>query len=166
MPQIDDDSLDGFKEDFESALQSEGIRCGPVSVTLVDASGHDLITVSAHLLEDAMMPIQREWQRTVLSATAYQWSKVSDRPVIWAESTYLVDREQSFFTPVPDEYGEQVSIRFGWDIDIETLTPTYADVRDRESVHYCSVLPSVQLTGFVKCFLRTLKARNILPAIV
>jgi hypothetical protein len=163
LAELDEDDIPRFRDELVDHLTKAGIRCRPLSVTTGFMGDEQVIEVTAELLEDAMLSVRREWQKTVLFARAYCLGEVSEKRVIWGEAKFSVDREHSFFYPVPDEYGERVSIRFGWEFDIDTLTPTYADVRDRNSVHYCSILPSKQFQDFVGCFSRVLNAWNIMP---
>ena len=78
-----------------------------------------------------------------------------DSEVVWGQLTYSVPKDRSHFFPVPEEYGDHVTIEYGWEYDRKTLEiHGPAQVRDVDRMHYISVLPNPNFASFIEACAR------------
>jgi len=159
---LDGEALEQLRTDVAAAVERAGITCDALQLS---AGLDECVEIRMTLPADPMLPAvpgRTCDRRRNLLVRAVVESEDSGRPVVWCEVEYSVGRGSSFFSPVPAEYGDRVSIRFGWEFDLPSLTPGYADVRDRQSVHYVSVLPSEDVRLVVQTVWGVLGGRVVL----
>lgn len=90
--------------------------------------------------------------RTIrVAARMFLESELDDREIIGGQIVYSVPRDHGNFSPVPEEYGPEVTLEFNWEFDRETLQVGAAELRDCRRLHYISVLPNDIVTGFINC---------------
>ena len=120
MTDFDEEDLDQMRAEMSEELSASGVECG--SVALTDSEqGH--LEFRASLLRDAALNTVPQQQQANVLLRGYLVSEESERPVIWGSIRYSVNRDRSRFFPVPAEYGDSISIEFGWEFDAETLQP-------------------------------------------
>lgn len=149
MSDFDQGTLDQMRAEMVQEVSDSGVVCG--SPELSESQQGYLEFCASLFRDDALDSIPPRQQATVV-IRGYLVSEETDRPVIWGSIRYSVSCDHSRFFPVPAEYGNEISIQFGWEFDAETLQPSYADVRERDSIHYVSVLPSAEVCSLVRCF--------------
>jgi hypothetical protein len=149
--ELSNDDLALFQRQLEQLVQERSLPFGEIRVT--QSPDSTLIEVTGVVVSDPFLDSfgNAAHRRIKVSVTMFADSPESDREVLWGRMWYSVEKGHSNFFPVPDEYGETVTIRFNWEFDRETLEPSAAEVRDRESVHYVSVLPNENFVAFIKC---------------
>lgn len=149
MVNFDQDDLDQMQAEMSEELSNSGIECGSITLT---ESHSGCVEFRANLLRDGSLDSIPQHQQATVVLRGYLTSEEADRAVIWGSIRYSVSRDRSRFFPVPVEYGDEISIEFGWEFDAQTLQPSYADVRERASIHYVSVLPSAEVCSLVRYF--------------
>lgn len=148
---VDDKDLATIRDQLEAAVRDRGLPLSEIAVKLDAEAG--LLEVAAKLLSDPLLNDSGNaaHRTTTLAVRLFCDSEDTGREALWGRIRYSVSRDHANFFPVPAEYGDDVAIEFGWQFDRETLKSGAAEVRDRGSLHYVSVLPNDQLVGFVEC---------------
>ena len=159
MWDLTDEDLEEMKRELQEDLQMRGIHVTDLSVSAPAEFNH--IEATGTLVQDRRLPKipgQTCDRRISFTISGLVESPDTGQQVYWGELNYSVPSGQSFFSPVSPEYGSEIAIRFGWEFDPKTFQPSYADVRERKSIHYVSVLPSEELSVAVQCFASVLNS--------
>ena len=149
--ELNDVDLLRIQRELEQKVHERGLAFGKIAVKQSAETGSieaTALVLSDPFLESAPYAVHH---RILVEVTMFIESQETDRQVLWGRIWYSVEREHSYFFPVPKEYGDHVTIHFNWEFDRETLQHGVGEVRDRDSVHFVSVLPNEQLKGFVEC---------------
>ena len=94
-------------------------------------------------------------EKTKALVKTFVISPDDDSEVVWGQLTYSVPKDRSHFFPVPEEYGDHVTIEYGWEYDRKTLEiHGPAQVRDVDRMHYISVLPNPNFASFIEACAR------------
>lgn len=151
MDNLSEDDLSELKSSISDELWSAKIKFRDLVVAEFESEGIEATVV---LLSDNLRPELASHfpnrKSRLLVRGPMESSDNEGQQVYWGQATFSVAKEHSHFLPVPDEYGDDVSISFGWEFDAESLEPSYADVRERNSIHFVSVLPSFEMQKFVR----------------
>lgn len=158
MDELSEDELSEIKSSISDELWSATIKFRDL---VVAEYGNDGIEATVVLLSDNLRPELASHfpnrKSRLLVRGPMESSDKAGQQVYWGQAMFSVAKEHSFFIPVPEEYGDMVSISFGWEFDAESLEPSYADVRERNSIHFVSVLPSFEMQKFVRCVADAMK---------
>lgn len=144
------EELDEFKADLEENLQACGLSYKNLCVEVDDAQ--DLLQVSLLLLSDSVIgPLDPEQCKVEFFARlpCLGININPDGGVIFGEFVHSMSKGSSYFFPIPDEYGDWVTLRVNWEFHPETLYCGYGSVRDRESLHHVNIQPSDDLKAFI-----------------
>ena len=149
--ELSDDDLAHFQQQLEQRVQEQALPFGEIRVTRLPDS--ELLEATAVVVSDPFLDSSGNaaHRRIHMSVTMFTVSPETDREVLWGRLWYSVEKGHSNFFPVPDEYGDSVTIQFNWEFDRETLEPRAAEVRDRDSVHFASVLPNPHFAALIEC---------------
>ena len=149
--ELGETDLKMIQQGLEEQVRERNLSIGDISVT--QSPETRLLEVTAVVRSDLFLHSSGNapHRQIRVSVTMFTENPETERDVLWGRIWYSVEREHSNFFPVPDEYGDDVTIQFNWEFDRETLAHGAAEARERGSVHYVSVLPNAQFTGFVRC---------------
>jgi hypothetical protein len=149
--ELNDADLRMIQRALEQQVREQNLLLDHISVT--QSAETRLLEATAIVLSDPYLESSGNaaHRRIRVSVTMFTESPETERDVLWGRIWYSVDRDHSNFFPVPKEYGEAVTVQFNWEFDRKTRAHGPAEVRDRDSLHYVSVRPNEQLTGFVNC---------------
>jgi hypothetical protein len=143
--------LDEFKAELGAHLQGLGLSFEGLCVEVDDAQ--DLLQVSLRLCSDSVIGNLDPAQCTVdFFARLYCYGVNIEGPVIFGGFNHSMSKESCYFFPIPEEYGDRVSLCVDWEFHPETLHCGYGSVRDRESLHHVHIQPSADLMAFIKAF--------------
>ena len=146
-----DEDLNGFKSELDLALRGKGLSFENLIVEVLE--DEELLQVSLRLCSDSVVGKLDPAQCTVdFFARLYCFGINIEGPVIFAGFIHSMSKEFCYFRPIPDEYGERVSLRVDWEFHPETLYCGYGSVRDRRSLHHVHVQPSDDLMAFIESF--------------
>lgn len=158
MDDFSEDELSKLKSSISDELWSATIKFRDLEVADCENEGIEATVV---LLSDNLQPelashFPNRKSRLLVRGPMESSDKLGQQ-VYWGQATFSVAKDHSHFIPVPEEYGNNISISFGWEFDAESLEPSYADVRERNSIHFVSVLPSFEMQKFVRCVADAMK---------
>jgi hypothetical protein len=148
---LSDDDLAHFRRQLQRRVQDQALPFGEIQVTRLPDS--ELLEVTAVVVCDPFLDSSGNaaHRHIRVGVTVFAVSPETDREVLLGKMSYSVEKEHSNFFPVPEDYGDHVTIHFNWEFDRETLESRSAEIRDRESVHYASVLPNPDFAAFIEC---------------
>jgi hypothetical protein len=145
------EDLDGFKSDLDLALRGKGLSFENLIMEVLE--DQDLLQASLRLCSDSVVGELDPMQCTVdFFGRLYCYGINIEGPVVFGGFTHSMSKESCYFRPIPEEYGERVSLRVDWEFHPETLYCGYGSVRDRGSLHHVHVQPSDDLMAFIQSF--------------
>lgn len=143
------DELEEFKCDLETALKAARLSFENLRVEVLESQ--DLLDVTLQLSSDPVIgALDTKQCRVEFFAKLYCLGINIEGPVIFGGFVHSMSKDSSYFFPIPDEYGDWVSLRVDWEFHPQTLCCGYGSVRDRESLHHVNVQPSNDLKAFIK----------------
>lgn len=149
--ELSPEDLERFRTDLDSALRGKGLSFDKLNVEALE--DEDLLQVSLRLCADSVVGNLDPALCTVdFFARLYCYGINIEGPVIFGGFTHSMSKECSYFFPIPEEYGDRVSLRVNWEFHPETLYCGYGSVRDRDSLHHVHVQPSDDLMAFIESF--------------
>jgi hypothetical protein len=142
------EELTEFKDDLEATFQACGLSYEKLGVE-VDAS-QDLLKITMRLCSDSVVgPLNPTRCKVEFFAKLPCLGINIEGGVIFGGFVHSIPRGSSHFFPVPEEYGDWVSLSVDWEFNPETLYCGYGSVRDRGSLHHVNIQPSDDLRGFI-----------------
>ena len=144
------EELNQFKDELEAAFQACGLSCENLCVEVDEAQ--ELLQVTMQLCSDSVVgPLDPKQCKVEFFARlpCMGININTDDGVIFGGFTHSMSKESSYFFPVPEEYGERISLSVSWEFHPETLYCGYGSVRDRGSLHHVNIQPSDDLKAFI-----------------
>jgi hypothetical protein len=149
--EFSDSEIEMIRNQLAEEIARRGMQIDEILVSQCVRTG--LLDISAVALTDPYLETSGNWahRRIRFEVTVFTDSEETECEVLCGRVEYSVDREHSNFFPVLEEYGERVTIVFGWEFDRNTLEHRAASVTDRDMLHYVSVLPNQDFIDFIRC---------------
>lgn len=149
--EFDDSAIEMIRNELEEQTHLRSLQLDRILVSQCLRTG--LLDITAIALSDPFLESSGNWKQRCIRflVRVFTDSEETESEVLWGRVEYSVDREHANFFPVPEEYGKHVTIVFGWEFDRKTLEYRAASVKDRDILHYVSVLPNDDLVAFIEC---------------